>query len=78
MSVMHTVIALALHLAEKAYFATLGRGKVGFTVTGTDQNGKALYIGGPRGAIERNAVRYYFAIQTVHEFRAIPKTVVSA
>lgn len=54
----------ALRLAEKAYFATLGRNKVGFTRTGTDKRGNAVYIGGPRGAIERNAVRYYFAIQT--------------
>jgi hypothetical protein len=53
----------ALRLAGKVYFATLGRGKAGFTVTGTDRNGKPVYIGGPRGAIERNAVRYYFAIQ---------------
>jgi hypothetical protein len=56
--------SVALRLAEKAYFATLGRGKVGFTVTGTDKDGKDIHIGGPRGAIERNAVRYYFAIQT--------------
>jgi hypothetical protein len=56
--------SVALRLAGKAYFATLGLGKVGFTVTGTDKNGKAIYIGGPRGAIERNAVRYYLAIQT--------------
>jgi len=54
----------ALRLAAKGYFATLGRSKVGFTVTGTDKNGKAVYIGGPRGAIERNAVRYYLAIQS--------------
>jgi hypothetical protein len=54
----------ALRLAEKVYFATLGRSKVGFTVTGTDRNDKPVYIGGPRGAIERNAVRYYFAIQS--------------
>lgn len=54
----------ALRLAGKAYFATLGRGKVGFTVTGTDSSGKPVYIGGPRGAVERNAVRYYFAIQS--------------
>jgi hypothetical protein len=52
-----------LRLAAKGYFSTLGRGKVGFTVTGTDQDGKPVYIGGPRGAIERNAVRYYLAIQ---------------
>jgi hypothetical protein len=55
--------SIALRLAAKAYFATLGRGKVGFTVTGRDGNGKPVYIGGPRGAIERNAVRYYLAIQ---------------
>jgi len=55
---------VALRLAERVYFATLGSGKVGFTVTGTDRNGKPVYIGGPRGAIERNAVRYYFAIQS--------------
>jgi hypothetical protein len=54
----------ALRLAGKVYFATLGRGKVGFTVTGADRNGNPVYIGGPRGAIERNAVRYYFAIQS--------------
>jgi len=54
----------ALRLAAKVYFSTLGRSKVGFTVTGTDRNGKPVYIGGPRGSIERNAVRYYFAIQT--------------
>jgi hypothetical protein len=56
--------SLALRLAEKVYFGTLGWGKVGFTVTGTDRNGKPVYVGGPRGAIERNAVRYYFAIQS--------------
>ena len=56
--------SVALRFAEKAYFATLGWGKVGFSVTGTDKNGKPVYIGGPRGALERSAVRYYFAIQS--------------
>jgi len=55
----------ALRLAAKAYFASLGRSKVGFTVTGQDNKGNPVYIGGPRGSIERNAVRYYFAIQTI-------------
>lgn len=54
----------ALRLVTKIYFATLGRGKVGFTVTGTDRSGEPVYIGGPRGAVERTAVRYYFAIQS--------------
>lgn len=52
-----------LRLAAKIYFATLGAGKVGFTVTGTDRSGNPIHIGGPRGAIERNAVRTYLAIQ---------------
>ena len=64
--------SVALRLAEKAYFATLGWGKVGFTVTGTDRNGNPVYIGGPRGAIERNAVRYYFAIQSFMDMLAYP------
>lgn len=54
----------ALRLATRVYFATLGRGKVGFTVTGTDKKGNPEYIGGPRGALERSAVRYYLAIQS--------------
>lgn len=56
--------SVGLRLAEKGYFATLGSGKVGFTVTGTDGQGQPIHVGGARGAIERNAVRYYFAIQT--------------
>ena len=56
--------SVALRFTEKVYFATFGWGKIGFTVTGTDRNGKPVYIGGPRGAIERNAVRYYFAIRS--------------
>jgi hypothetical protein len=56
--------SLALRLAGKAYFATVGRSKVGFTVTGRDSKDRQVYIGGPRGAVERNAVRYYFAIQS--------------
>lgn len=56
--------SLALRLAGKAYFATVGRSKVGFTVTGRDGSGEQTYIGGPRGAVERNAVRYYFAIDS--------------
>ncbi len=53
-----------LRHAAKIYFATFGRGKVGFTVTGIDRNGAPLYIGGPRGALERSAARFYFAIQS--------------
>ncbi|WP_319585654.1 hypothetical protein [uncultured Desulfobulbus sp.] len=54
----------ALRLVAKFYFATFGRDKVGFTVTGINTDGDPVYIGGPRGAIERSAARYYFAIQS--------------
>jgi hypothetical protein len=63
----------SLHFAEKLYFTTLGRQKVGFTVNGTDDNGKPVYIGGPRGAIERNAVRFYLAIQSFMDTLRYPE-----
>jgi hypothetical protein len=49
-------------MAMNAYLSTVGASKVGFTVTGRDGNGGPVYIGGVRGAIERNAMRYYLAI----------------
>jgi len=55
----------ALRFASKVYFSTLGRDKVGFTVTSKDANGDPVYLGGARGAVERNAVRCFFAIQSV-------------
>jgi len=61
-------------LAGKIYFATLGKGCAGFTVTGTDGSGKPLYIGGQRGAIERNVVRYYLAIGSYMDTLHFPET----
>lgn len=49
-------------LAMQAYLATAGSDKVGFTVTGQDASGQHRFIGGVRGAVERNAMRYYLAI----------------
>ncbi|MGA7827642.1 MAG: hypothetical protein WCA04_08285 [Geobacteraceae bacterium] len=65
--------SVALRLAERAYFATFGRSKAGFTVTGTDGNGKPVYIGGRRGAIERSAVRNYLAIQSFMNTMSYPE-----
>jgi hypothetical protein len=67
--------SVTLHFAEKVYFATLGLGKVGFTITGTDRKGNPVYIDGPRGAIERNAVRYYFAIQSFINTLSYPEKI---
>jgi hypothetical protein len=49
-------------IAMKTYLATLGSGKVGFTVTRRQSNGQPEYIQGMRGLVERNAMRYYLAI----------------
>ena len=53
---------MAGRLAMQGYLATVGADKIGFTVTGRDGNGQPISIGGVRGAIERNAMRYYLAI----------------
>lgn len=48
--------------AMQVYLATAGSDKVGFTVAGRDAGGQPVYISGVRGAIERNVMRYYLAI----------------
>ena len=53
---------LSARLAGQGYLATRGRDKVGFTVVGSDDGGAPQYIGGLRGAVERNAMRLYLAI----------------
>jgi hypothetical protein len=53
---------LAGSLTMRGYLATLGRDKVGFTVTGQMANGQPSYIQGVRGVVERNTMRYYLAI----------------
>jgi hypothetical protein len=50
-------------MAMKTYLNTLGRDKVGFSTT-PGKGGKYYYIDGERGAIERNAVRYYLAVES--------------
>jgi hypothetical protein len=55
---------LAGRLAMQAYLGTIGRNKVGFTVAGTQPDGQPLHIGGMRGVVERNTMRYYLAIES--------------
>ena len=52
---------VAGRLAMQGYLATVGSGKVGFTRLNGDP--KQGYIGGMRGTVERNTVRYYLAIE---------------
>ena len=51
-------------LAMQAYFNTLARGKVGFTVVDKDAQGQPVYVGDLRGGMERNAMRYYASIES--------------
>ncbi len=53
---------LAGRLAMQTYLATVGRSKVGFTITGKHTDGQPIYIQGIRGVVERNTMRYYLAI----------------
>lgn len=50
-------------VAMEAYLGTVGRNKVGFTVAGTQPDGGPVHIGGMRGLVERNTMRYYLAIE---------------
>lgn len=59
-------------VAMQAYLATAGADKVGFSVTGKDANGQPIYMGGVRGAVERNAMRYYLAIDAYLDSLAGP------
>lgn len=50
-------------MAMQGYLSTVGASKVGFS-TSKDANGQAGLTTGVRGAIERNAMRYYLAIDS--------------
>lgn len=58
-------------MAIKSYFSTIGRDKVGFSLIRKD--GKSYYVGGVRGAIERNTVRYYLALESYIETLKSPE-----
>jgi len=61
---------LAAKLAMQGYLATAGSGKVGFT---REKPGTGSpYIGGMRGVVERNTMRYYLAIDAYLASLAAP------
>ncbi len=53
---------LTARVAMSTYLATVGSEKVGFSVAGQDADGHPEYVGGVRGLVERNTMRYYLAI----------------
>lgn len=62
----------AARLAMEAYLATLGRNKVGFSITGRGSDGKPVYMGKVRGVVERNTMRYYLAVEAYLGALALP------
>jgi hypothetical protein len=50
-------------MAMQLYLGTTGKDKVGFTVAGTQPDGRPQHVGGMRGVVERNSMRYYLAIE---------------
>jgi hypothetical protein len=60
-------------IAMSAYLSTAGSDKVGFSYASKDGGGQPVYQGGVRGAIERNAMRYYLAIDSYLDSLAAPE-----
>ncbi len=58
--------------AMQVYLSTAGADKIGFTVVGRDANGQPEFIRGVRGVVERNAMRYYLAIDAYLDSLAAP------
>lgn len=65
-------LGLAARIAMQGYFATSGRDKVGFTVVDRLPDGRPVYIDGARGLVERNAMRYYLAVEAYLQSLSTP------
>lgn len=57
-------VGFAGKIAMQSYLVSLGVNKVGFTTVGQAANGQTRLIGGVRGVVERNAMRYFLAIES--------------
>jgi len=66
------VLGWTARLAMSAYLATSGRNKVGFSVVDRGPDGRPVYVDGARGAIERNTMRYYLAVEAYLASLAVP------
>lgn len=53
---------VAARIAMAAYFNTVGRNKVGFSIVDRDGAGRPAYVRDLRGGLERNMMRYYLGI----------------
>jgi hypothetical protein len=53
----------AARMGMNLYLGTSGRDKVGFSVVGRTPDGRPVHVGGVRGVVERNTMRYYLAVE---------------
>jgi hypothetical protein len=53
----------AARMGMNMYLGTSGRDKVGFSVVGRTPEGRPVQVGGVRGVVERNTMRYYLAVE---------------
>ncbi|HET9645869.1 MAG TPA: hypothetical protein VFP68_21505 [Burkholderiaceae bacterium] len=60
-------------VAMQAYLGITGRDKVGFTRASVIDQGTPAFVTGVRGAVERNAMRYYLAIAVYLDSLTIPE-----
>ena len=62
----------ASRLALQLYLATLGRSKVGFSTLAARPGAQPEFVGGVRGLMERNTMRYFLAIEAYLGARSMP------
>jgi len=62
----------AAKVAMQGYLATAGSGKVGFSVVDRKPDGSPILVDNVRGAIERNTMRYYLAIDATLDSLTAP------
>jgi hypothetical protein len=55
-------VGMLARTATSLYFHTAGREKVGFTIVDRHADGQPVYVQGVLGAMERNIMRYYLAL----------------
>lgn len=68
-------VGFAGRVAMQAYLATVGAGKVGFTLVDPDGSDELDFVVGVRGVVERNTMRYYLAIDSFLAAQAEPPSV---
>jgi hypothetical protein len=64
--------SISATLALDSYLGTVGSGKVGFSVDKNRADGQPSLVRGMRGALERNTMRYYLAIEAYLDALSAP------